>query len=45
MKIAITAAYQGLRLARPFKSSICSDSKPWRDSSMMMPKVPSVVST
>ncbi len=45
MKIVITSANHGLRFARPFRSPICSASKPWRDSSMIMPKLPSVVST
>ena len=45
MKTAITAANQGLRRARPLKSSISSASWPARESSMIMPKVPSVVST
>ncbi len=45
MQIAITTAYQGLRRARPLKSSIISASKPWRDISIITPKTPSVVST
>ena len=45
MNSAITAAIQGLRWFRPARSLISSLSKPWRDSSMITPNEPSVVST
>ena len=45
MNTAITPANHGLFFARPLKSSISSASWPARDSSMIMPKVPSEVST
>lgn len=45
IRAVMTSAYHGLRLARPLKSATSSASWPERASIMMMPKVPSVVST
>ena len=45
MKVAITMAIHGERLASPDRSEISSLSKPLRDSTMIRPNVPSVVSS
>ena len=45
IKSSIMNAYHGLRRFNPLKSLSWSASKPERDNSMIMPKVPSVIST